>query len=379
MPQASKPQPQKQAPNQSAASQPAQTKGPTTITIALPEINLDTGPQFQMKLVLLGLFLVILAFSFYLFVRTGVTTSDLFEINRITYNVQKLWSVMTILFVVLYGIALGIAAYYGQGLPKAQAAIPLIAGFIVALIAGLLAPSHSMAFYGFAIAAGTAAIAATFAKDLSLSALWGATSKALTLLLILAFIFTLMRVSANRDQYFSSLAAGMAETVPSLASEAAPAVGSEALNLCATAIEQSTIDEAAVRSVLTEDAFKQQVSTVQEFSVLPQAQRDALAVALYPTAVNQTVFLANAVKGDLAAAMRNIDVSKQLGNSGATVTVTPAQVKSMLSKLPFGKQLYSMLPLATALAVVSILTVLNFFIHIIATLVAYALGKALSV
>ncbi|OIO26164.1 hypothetical protein AUJ14_02565 [Candidatus Micrarchaeota archaeon CG1_02_55_22] len=347
------------------------------LKISVPKFAFETGPVFQMKLILLGLFVLIFAFALFMFVRADFATSDLFQINRLTENVQKLWSVSVVLFIVLYGVTLGLAMFYGQGLPRAQAALPLAVAVVIAFIASFLAGPYSPAFYAFALTAGAASLLATNAQDLKLSTIWGTTGKALTLLLVIAFLFTFLKVNASRDAYFGSLAEGMAESVPALAAEAAPQVGGQALALCATAIDQATIDENAVKKVITEDAFKTQLASASpEYTALPGATQTALAASLYPAMVMQAVTLSNAVKTDLALQLRNVDASKQVANAPP---LSAGEVKTILTNLPFGRQMYAALPLGTALAIVSILTLLNFFIHIVAAGTAYGLGKFFAV
>lgn len=346
--------------------------GKKEIVIALPtlKLDLDVGPEFKMKLVLLGIFSLVFVFSLYLFSRAGFSFSDLFDLQRLSYSLPKLWSFSSVIFVVLYGIATGISAYYGFGLPKVQAGLLLAVALVLALAVGLFSPAYLIAFAGFAIACGVAALAASFSAQWDWHAAWAVTSKAMTVLLIIAFLFAFMRVSASKQQYSDLMFANIASAVPQIAGSAT--VG-RALNVCADTIDAAEIKRESVEAFLSRDTIKASLSTEAAFSALPASTQDAVAASAQSVAVNQSVVMAVALKGDLAKALRNYQLPTQAN------ALSASDAKSIASSIPFYKQLDDALPLIAALSIASIVGLLGVAIKIIGTLAAVGIAKALSV
>ena len=345
--------------------------GKKEITISIPtptiKLDLDMGPEFKMKLVLLGIFAVVFLFSLYLFARAGFSLSDLFDLQRLAYNLPKLYSFSSVIFVVLYGIAIGLAAYYGFNLPPVQSALLLLIAIILAFLVGIFFPAYQAAFYGFGIAAGVAAIASSFSKQWDWHTAWAVSSKAMTALLILAFIFAFLKVSANKEQYSAVMFSNVASAVPQIAGGA---VASKALNLCADTIDAAQIKRESVEAFLSKDSIKASLATESSFSALPPSTQDTIAASAQSVAVNQSVLMAASLKTDLAKALRAYQLPVSAGAS--------VDAKAIAAGIPAYKQLDDNLPLVTALTVVSIVALLGVAIKVVATLASIGIAKALS-
>ncbi|MEK6924429.1 MAG: hypothetical protein AABW54_04275, partial [Candidatus Micrarchaeota archaeon] len=354
------------------------SKKQITINIPSPTVTLDLGPNFQMKLVILGLFAIVFVFSLYLFSRAGFAMADLFDLQRIQYNLPKLWSVSTIVFLALYGIAVGLATYYGSNLPRLQSILLLIVAVIIAGAVGMLYAPYTSAFFGLAIACGAAALTASFAQEFNWHVAWSSASKAMTILLILAVVFTFSRVSAEKERYTDLMFAGIAGAVPDMAGSLFGSAATQARNACASAVEGAPITREVVESKLTKASLRTAMDGSAEFAALPDAAKTSLVDGVQPAIVNQTLVLAGEVKTSLADGMRNYNPDTAGASAAVASLATPKQLKAMFSSVPQFKQMLDLLPVMMALSVASIVGLLAIVIKVIATIAAFGMSKALS-
>ncbi len=359
-----------------SADAPAAPKA-VQLTINIPSLTLDMGANFQFKLILLGLLSIVAVFAFFVFTRADFSLSDFFDVGRLQYNVAKLWSVTFILFIVLYSIAMAIAAYFGIGTSRSKAAIPAAVLLVLALVESLFFPAYLPAFVSFAFALGACAFAASYYDKITLSSAWSATGKALALLVILAFIFTFLRVNASKDRYFDGMVLSISSQAPQLVAAIAPAGAQAAVNFCADLISSAQVNRAQVQAVFTKDDISSALaqSGGPSYTALPDSSKQPIVDAAYSVCIDKTVVVADKLRTDFARVIRGIDASKQMQSLNVGAAVSPSMVRSTIQSVPQAKAAYDYLPLLMALSVVSIVSVVNFFVQALSTVFAWALAK----
>jgi|GEM_PF-2608578 len=370
-----------EAPNAAPAAPSAALPQTIELKIALPTLTFDLGPGFQMKLVFLALMLLVFAFSLFVFTKTNFSTIDLVDFARLEYNVPKLWGVWFGVFAVLFSLSIALAVLYGHGTPKIQSVIPLVFAFLFSAIAGVLFPSFSMAFYGFALAVGITAISSSMhGEKLSLSSIWGTTSRALMVLLVVSLLFSYAKFSSNQNAYVDHLVGSIATSVPQIAGVSAPVIASQALGFCAAAVESVPINASVVRQGLSKDALANSLANSGNmlYLALPNSTKQQIVDSFYDNAVNQSVAMANGVKTEIASGLRKIDTTKLVENTTVSQVLTPEVVKSQLQAIPATKQLFQLFPVFAALMVLSLVSILNVLLHVLSTLFAWLLLKLLS-
>lgn len=358
-------------------SKKKEDKPSAQVTISLPSLTLDFGPTFQFRLALLGLVILLFGFSLFVFARSNFAISDIYDLPRLQFNISKLWSLTFVLFLALYSLSIALAAEYGVNLPKVQAAFPLFALVILAVVMSFFFTPYRAAFIAFAVALGACSIAASFYDKLSLGNAWSVTSKALTVLLILAFLFTFMRASSAKDRYFDLMLNSVTTQAPELIQSIAPAGAQQAVNLCADLIGSAQIKKEQVEAAFTRqemaDALERAAGPV--YTALPASAKATVVDSAYNTSITKTVSVADKLKTDLSTILRKVDVGRQLQGLNVSSALTPATLKREILKVPVAKTLADSIPLLTALTVLSIVSVINFAIHILSTLFAWLLAK----
>ncbi len=350
---------------------------PKQITIQLPTLTLDFGPNFQFKLAVLAFAILLFAFALFLFARSNFATSDIFDYSRIEFNAGKLYSLNFLLFLFLYSLSMALVIAYGLGLPKLQAAIPLVVLFFVAMLESIFFGPYRAAFLGFGLALGAAAIAASFSKELTPSAAWNITSKALTVLVMLSFVFTYMHVEANKERYFNTLILGVVNQAPELLASAAPAGAQQAVNFCADLIGSAKIKRDQVQVIFTKDAFAANLDAQggPVYSALPAASKQLIVDSTYDYSIDKSVEVAGKLQSDFAKVIRSIDAGKQIASANVTQFVTPDLIKKQLQAVPQTRLLYNYLGLLAALTIAGVVGMVNLFIHVLATIMAWVLAK----
>ncbi len=351
------------------------------ITIQLPTtLSFDFGPQFQFKLIILGLLLFLFLFSLFLFARASFNTSDLFNIARLQYNLPKLYSISFILFTLSFSLCMALAVYYGSGMRRMQSALPIVALVFLAFIASAFDGAYTYAFLGFALSIGAASIVASFSSELNFSTAWAATSKALMILLILSLLFTYAKVNANKDYYFDVFLAGVSGTVPQIAESVLPDLGKQGLAACANALDQVTITKDMVKTTFSVDNTTAALATAggPQFTSLPTATQQAIAGAVYDACAGQAAFSANEIKAEVSKGLRSVDTSALIKNANVTSSlVSPALLKNTFTSIPEFKLMMDAFPMLAAVSVLSIVSVFNFVVHVLAALFAWGLAKLL--
>ncbi|HIH19682.1 TPA: hypothetical protein HA244_00240 [Candidatus Micrarchaeota archaeon] len=195
-PQASGAQPMQRQP---PLPQPAQTEIRIPLTITL-------GRSFQLKLpFLLGL-LLIFTFTLIIFDKANLNTMDLSDLQRLQYNVQKIYSVSMFLFIILFALSLAIAIYYSLSLGWAAGLLVVPATFIPAIALGLaFYPWLVGAFMVFATVVSFAAVVSSVWHQLSLSRAWAVLSASMLLFTILSFFVVFYKVAGTKDLHVNSV------------------------------------------------------------------------------------------------------------------------------------------------------------------------------
>lgn len=364
-------------------SNPEPQPGNRSITITVPDFKLDMStPQSKFKLALLAMLLVIFIFALFMFTRSNLATNDMFDFSRIQYNLPKLYSISFIAFVVLFSLSMALAIYYGFGTNRREAVFALVIVVVLSLIGGLLASPYIYAFLGFGSAIAAAIVLSSLSKTISFSDAWGISSKALLLLLLFAFIGTYMKVSANQNGYFNTFVVGIANSAPSLVSAMLPSAaraGQSSLQACADAINSFSITPSYIESISPESNVSDALASSggAAYASMPQAQQQQLTQALYGTCVNMTAYASNNVKSQLATAISSYNVSQAAGAINPNTLVTPQLVKQMISSVPALKSTQQYLPLVSAVGILSLISLVNLVIHVLASIILWLLTKAI--
>ncbi|MBI5176594.1 hypothetical protein HY995_00740 [Candidatus Micrarchaeota archaeon] len=363
----------KDAPKSLPAPAPASDK----VAITLPTLTFETGPNFTFKLGVLAILLIVFAASLFIFTRANFATSDVFDIQRLQYNIDKVWGINFILFGVLFSLCLALAAYFGFEIPKAQSALPLIALFVVAVIFSFVFPPYAYAFIGFAVSLGSCSIFASLSKELGLAGSWRIIGHALTVLLVIAFIFAFMKVNAQKAYYTDFFLSSVAAYVPDVSASVAPAAASSALNFCASAIESSKINEDNVKGAINKDEFSAQItaSAGSSFDSVPPSQKQAIIDSFYDASVSRATTIANLLKNDLAKELRKVNTAQYVASANLTSVITPLMLKTQFNSIPALKAALDYIPALVALTVLSIVSIFNFFVRIFASVLSWLLAK----
>ena len=176
--------------------QPQQVVIPLTITI---------GKEFKNKIpFLVGLFLLF-SFSLVMFDKSNLKTMDLTDMQRVQYNIPKLYSVSFILFLVLVSFSLALAIYFSLSLGWAAGLLVVPATFLPALVMGAsFYPWLLTAFLVFATVISFAAIVSSVWHKLSLSRAWAVLSASMLLFSLLAFFVVFTKIAVNKDAHVTA-------------------------------------------------------------------------------------------------------------------------------------------------------------------------------
>ncbi len=349
------------------------------IELQLPTLSLEMGPDFVMKLVLMGLLALIFVFALIIFTRANFSTSDAVDFSRLQYNLPKLWGLWFMVFALVFSLAIALSVLHGFKASRLQAGFPLILLFLIAAVAGVMFPSYSLAFYAFAISVGIASIAASLEQQLTLKSIWAITSKALFALLVLSLVFSYAKFSSNKDGYFNQMLGSVAGVVPDLVSSSTGSIGQQALNLCADAVDSVNVTREVVIGAISKSNIAAAVESTGNilYTGLPSSTKEAIVDSMYQSSINQTVVLAAKLKSNMAGQMRNITLGSTLSKSDIASKLTPTEIRKVLDKVPAFAQVQDAFPAIAALTIMSLITILNLFLHVFATVFAWALSKVI--
>ena len=196
--------------------------------------------ELNKKLPVLLVSLVFFLLTCYTFISTGTTFSSLFNFGNLVSNPAQLASFQMIIFAVVFAIALSLSAFFGFGLEIKQAAVPIALFTLVSLVSFVILPAYAPLFLAFGLAFGSAAIFASKKEKLDFEAISTATRRALTVFIVLAIVFSIVKIELNKDVYFDQFLTGAASLSPQLAKQVLP--------LCAQPFSKVNAEEVVPRS-----------------------------------------------------------------------------------------------------------------------------------
>ncbi len=167
--------------------------------IVIP-LRIQVGREFKSKLpFLLGL-LVLFTFALIMFDKSNFKTTDLSDMQRVQYNMPKLYSLSFILFIILFSLSLALGIYYAIGLGWISSLLVIPVTLIPSLILGLIFfPWLVSPFLALSATISFTAILASFWPKFSISRAWTALSVAMIVFALLAFFVVFYKVAENKD------------------------------------------------------------------------------------------------------------------------------------------------------------------------------------
>lgn len=345
-----------------------------TVTFELPSFSgMMKDESFKMKLPLLFLILLFFSFAAFLFEKANFHTVDLVDLARMQYNVQKFWSLGFMLFMVLFALYLALCVHFGYKLGKIMSLLVLPVTLIGALILGIMFPALSLVFIAFALTGTFASLFSSMKQELTLSTAWSTIGKALLIFVILAFAVTFLKVSADPNMYTEKMFDSAVGLMPELGAG------------LAGAIQSVEVDETMIKSVVTRDAFGKAIAPAQVQAAIEQipgitsfnaSLREKWAQQVQQQLTSETGY--NAFIKSSATAMK--EIKGQLAEQIANQTANPdkgiaTMAKAQAQKIPQLKALFDNIGIMLAFAVLSLVSLLNFFIKAIATIFVWALKK----
>ncbi|MBI2445833.1 hypothetical protein HYV43_05580 [Candidatus Micrarchaeota archaeon] len=341
----------------------------TGFSFSIPPLALDDA--FKLKAPLLVLMLLLFAFAGYLFQAASLHVTDLVDVQRMQFSAAKLYSLSFILFLVLFALVLALSMHFGYGQNWLMSLLALAPTGLAAIVLGVMFPPYFAAFLAFALTASAASFFASRAAKMNLSGAWNVVGRALLVLALLAFVLTFMKVSAN-SQYYSDRFLNSAVAM-------APDLGGQV----ADAVKNVEVDEAFLRGAISKETFASSISTESVQSAIEtipglssfnasvrQKWAETVKTSLTSDAAyNQFITLGTA---SLKKAQANLaDQFKETATNEAVTAGALAQVK----KLPAFKQATDNFGIILAFMVLSVVGVMNVAIKILATILAWGLGK----
>ncbi len=200
---------------------PAMPRGKSKIKINV-SFELDNAVKSKLPFLLGVLLLSTLAYV--MLAKTGFSFTELFDFNRVSNNLEKLVSISFILFVVLYSLALALAAYFGNNLRSSNALlfsmliiVPAgIAYFAETSITGLPDHHYTLVYVWLGFGTIMAALFGTLMESLSVGSIWSSLGRVILVLLILAVAFTYVKVGSDKELYLGNFISSVANLDPQL-------------------------------------------------------------------------------------------------------------------------------------------------------------------
>lgn len=203
--------------------------------------SLQIDKAVQSKLPFLLLCLVLFFFACVMLAKANFSFGDVFDFQRIEHNVEKLYSLSFLLFIVLYSMTLALSAMYGFNLRTQTVLLSMLFVVFPFAIASYMFPRYVLAFLALAFPVVMTAFFISMQEKLNLSSLYNSMSKALLLFMVLAVAFTFVKVQGDKDLYFDSFLFNVAKLAPSLQGQLQGSVASaiENIEINGTALAES--------------------------------------------------------------------------------------------------------------------------------------------
>lgn len=208
-------------------------------------LSFELDKNLKMKLPFIIAILVFAGFAFVMFARTEFSFSDVFNFYRISENISKLTSISFILFFILYTLSLGLSVFFSFNLRSSNALLVSLFVAIPVIAATLIDPRYLLAyiFLGFGIM--VTMLFGTLMENLDFGTISRTMSRALLVLLVVAVLFTVVKVYSAKDVYFD-------EFVTNVAKFSTPMQG-QVQGLLADAIRDMELNESQLNNLVKSD------------------------------------------------------------------------------------------------------------------------------
>ncbi|MFQ5406583.1 MAG: hypothetical protein ACE5DI_05505, partial [Candidatus Micrarchaeia archaeon] len=189
---------------------------------------------------------------------------------------------------------------------------------------------------------------------------------ALTAFTLIAFLFSFMVISVDNDFFFDKAFEGLAGVIPTTMQKISAAG--------ASLIENYEITDEVVEQIVTEEAveaaYDQQRSNLPvlpEYSALSDSQKEQLAESLRSASQTQLV----ALKADVAKKLQDASENEPEALSSEQLE----DLRGQMSKIEEFKVFKNNFPFLVSIVVVSLVSVLKFFVRPVSALLLFALSK----
>lgn len=341
----------------SSDSQPQPASVHKEIVIPLT-ISIDLGREFQSKIPFLLGVLLLFSFALIMFEKSNLKTTDISDLQRMQYNIPKLYSFSFILFSLLFAMALALAIYYAVGLGWVASLLVLPATLLPAIVLGIVAfPALFGTFVYMSLTVLFAAIVASFWNNLTMSRAWALLSVTIILFSLFAFLIVFGKVAANKDAHIDLFL----DTLVSQASTGAtiPITGS---------MVSSAVSKEDFSAFVTDNGIREAlVSSDPSFANLDEAQKNAVVSAVRAKLVDLGYASFQKNSGAIAQSVSQ--------NLAQILSGGPQAVKAQIYALPQFKLIYDHFSFLTAAMAASVAAAVGFFIQLLAIAFLFILSK----
>ncbi len=353
------------------------------ITITIPDFNADLkDPKRQFRLALLVVLAIVFIAALFMFTRSSFAVNDVFDVSRLQYNIVKLYSISFILFIVLYSLAVALAVYYGFGASRLEAGLATGVILLLALVSSAFAWAYAYAFIGFGASLCAAAILAAFRIDQGISSAWGVVGQALLILLILAAVSMYIKVNSNSAAYTDSFIAGISAAAPDMVNQMLPgaaSAGASQLSACSQLLDQLNFTPGQIKQVYPQSLMTNAINVGggAAYQALAPGVQANVSSAAYEACAVITAQAANSIKTQASSAIKDINVTSAVQGLNASSIITPRLLRQTIQSVPALSQALSFLPVIAALMIISLMSIFNLLVHVIAVIFVWVLSKAI--
>ncbi|MEK6843409.1 MAG: hypothetical protein AABY04_02885 [Candidatus Micrarchaeota archaeon] len=189
-------------------------------------LEFDLDKQTRGRLPFLAIMLVFSLFAFIMFAKTGFSFSEVFDFQRVSNNIEKITSISFILFLLLFSAALAFATFFGYDL-KASNALFLSLTMVLPIIgAHFLGGDHyDLAYIWLAFGIVIAVLMATVMDGFTYKTIYRTLGHALFVMMIVAVLFTFVKVNSQKEEYFTLFVTNVAGLTPQLQGQVQGSLG----------------------------------------------------------------------------------------------------------------------------------------------------------
>src|SRR3989344_5105497 len=250
--------------SQSPENSPLNAHGQARISF---NFTFELDKSAKLKLPFLAASLLFLLLSFVMLEKVGFSFSDIFDFERISNNFEKLFSISFVLFILLYSLALGLATFFGFNMRSSNAFVFSMSVILPLVISFFLDPTHRYFLANIWLAFGVVlgVLFATLLDNLSFGSIYRTLGHALFVMLIVAVLFTAVKVNSQKEEYFNLFVQNIAELTPQLQGQVSGPLGD--------VIESIELSEAELTELVGES----------DTSYMSDSSIRALVLAQYPS------------------------------------------------------------------------------------------------